>query len=153
MTNMIYFNRTYDCKITNLKTGYIKIVTGLRMSFQYQKDTDSESGKGMVTIYNLSDSSRKALTVKGNKGLKINNLRGLTNKYEYFFGEDQARYIVEIPKENIEEVTEILNKNSVHFDEFGIIREKNLTFNGDINLPIEELSDAHKYWMKDYMEN
>ncbi len=93
------------------------------------------------------------MCIKGNKGLKINNLRGLTNKYEYFFGEDQARYIVEIPKENIEEVTEILNKNSVHFDEFGIIREKNLTFNGDINLPIEELSDAHKYWMKDYMEN
>ena len=78
---MIYFNRTYDCKITNLKTGYIKIVTGLRMSFQYQKDTDSESGKGMVTIYNLSDSSRKSLTVKGNKDSTPNLMLELSVGY------------------------------------------------------------------------
>lgn len=64
---MIYFNRTYECKITNLKTGYEKTFTGLRMAFQYQKDTDSESGKGVVTVYNLASNSRKSLTVKGNK--------------------------------------------------------------------------------------
>ena len=75
------------------------------------------------------------------------------NKYEYFFGEDQARYLVEIPRKNLNKVVEILNNNSIHFDDFGIIQEKNLTFNSDINLPIEELSDAHKYWLKDYMDN
>ena len=93
------------------------------------------------------------MCIKGKKGLKINNLKGLINKYEYFFGEDQARYIVEVPKDNIKKVAEILNKNSIHYDELGIIQEKNLTFNGDINLPIEELSDAHTYWLKEYMEN
>ncbi len=93
------------------------------------------------------------MCIKGNKGLKINNLKGLTNKYEYFFGEDQARYLVEIPRKNLNKVVEILNNNSIHFDDFGIIQEKNLTFNSDINLPIEELSDAHKYWLKDYMDN
>ena len=85
--------------------------------------------------------------------LKINSLKGLTNKYEYFFGEDQARYIVEIPKDNIQKVVEILNKSSIHYDDFGIIQEKRVTFNGDINLPIEELSYAHKYWLKEYMNN
>ena len=54
---------------------------------------------------------------------------------------------------NLKKVVEILNNNSIHFDDFGIIQEKNLTFNSDINLPIEELSDAHKYWLKDYMDN
>ena len=93
------------------------------------------------------------MCIKGNKGIKINKPKGLTNKYEYFFGEDQARYIVEIPTNNIKEVDEILNKNSIHFDELGIIQEKYVTLNGDINLPIEELSDAHKYWLKEYMEN
>ena len=93
------------------------------------------------------------MCIKGKKGLKINNLKGLINKYEYFFGEDQARYIVEVPKDNIKKVAEILNKNSIHYDELGIIQEKNLTFNSDINLPIEELSDAHTYWLKEYMEN
>jgi len=91
------------------------------------------------------------MCIKGNKGIKIHKPKGLTNKYEYFFGEDQARYIVEIPTNNIKEVDEILNKNSIHFDELGIIQEKYVTLNGDINLPIEELSDAHKYWLKEYM--
>ena len=93
------------------------------------------------------------MCIKGNKGLKINNLKGLTNKYEYFFGEDQARYIVEIPNENVQSVVDILNSNSVHFDNLGIIQEKKISFNGDINLPIEELSDVHKYWLKDYINN
>ena len=38
------------------------------------------------------------MCILGNKGIKINNLKGLTNKYEYFFGEDQARYIVKYLK-------------------------------------------------------
>ena len=93
------------------------------------------------------------MCIKGNKGLKINNLKGLTNKYEYFFGEDQARYIVEISNENVQSVVDILNSNSVHFDNLGVIQEKKISFNGDINLPIEELSDVHKYWLKDYINN
>ena len=93
------------------------------------------------------------MCIKGNKGIKINNLKGLINKYEYFFGEDQARYIVEIPKDNIQKVVEILKNNSIHYDDFGIIQENIMTFNGDINLPIEELSDTHKYWLKEYMNN
>jgi phosphoribosylformylglycinamidine synthase II len=91
------------------------------------------------------------MCIKGHKGIKVNNLKGLINKYEYFFGEDQARYIVEISKDNISKVVEILNQNSIHFDDFGIIQEKNMTFNGDINLPIEELIYAHKYWLPEYM--
>ncbi len=93
------------------------------------------------------------MCIKGNKGLKINRLKGLTNKYEYLFGEDQARYIIEIPKQNIEKVVEILNTNSVHYDDLGIIDKKNLIFNDDINLPIEELSYANKHWLKEYMNN
>ena len=41
------------------------------------------------------------MCIKGNKGIKINSLKGLTNKFEYFFAEDQARYIIEINNANI----------------------------------------------------
>mgnify|MGYP001498682474 CR=1 FL=1 len=93
------------------------------------------------------------MCILGNKGIKINNLKGLTNKYEYFFGEDQARYIVEIPKDNVQKVIEILNNNSVHYDNLGVIQENQMNFNDDINLPIEELAYTHKYWLKEYMNN
>jgi len=92
------------------------------------------------------------MCIKGKKGIKINPLKSLINKFEYFFGEDQGRYIVEISKANMKKVSEILNNNSVHHDELGIIDEKILSFKNDINLPIEELSNAHKYWLKKYMD-
>ena len=93
------------------------------------------------------------MCIKSNKGLKIKSIKGLTNKFEYFFGEDQARYIVEIPKKNIEKLHEILDKNSVHFEDLGIVQENSLNFEDDINLPIEELSYTHKYWLENYMKN
>ena len=50
-------------------------------------------------------------------------------------------------------VKEILNKYSVHFDDLGIIDGNSIKYNADINLPIEELEDAHKYWLKKYMDS
>ena len=93
------------------------------------------------------------MCIKGNKGIKINPLKGLINKFEYFFGEDQARYIIEINSTNIKKVSEILNNNSVHFDDLGVVDKNILSFENDIKLPIEELSNAHTYWLKKYMDN
>ena len=49
-------------------------------------------------------------------------------------------------------VCEILNNNSIHYDELGIVDEKILSYKNDIKLPIEELADVHKYWLKKYMD-
>ena len=39
------------------------------------------------------------MCIKGNKGVKLNKLKSLINKFQYFFGEDQGRYIIEITKD------------------------------------------------------
>ena len=44
-------------------------------------------------------------------------------------------------------------KSVDHYDELGYVDEKMLSFKNDIKLPIEELSNAHKYWLKTYMDN
>ena len=93
------------------------------------------------------------MCIKGQKGIKIHSFKELVNKFEYFFGEDQGRYIIEIESSNVNKVNDLLKKNSVHFDDFGIIEENNLSFNGELNLPIEDLAKTHKYWLKGYMEN
>ena len=53
----------------------------------------------------------------------------------------------------MKKVNEILGKYSVHFDELGIIDGNSIKYNTDINLPIEELADAHKYWLNKYMDS
>jgi len=93
------------------------------------------------------------MCIKSNKGLKINKLNTLMNKFEYFFGEDQARYIIEVKKDNLEKVKNILNENSVSFDQLGIVSEKNLEFGKEINISIDDLNKDYKTWLRKYMVN
>ena len=111
----------------------------------------------VTNILKILEVNFKSVDVLANQsvreGIKINPFKDLINKYEYFFGEDQGRYIIEIEKTNIKKVNDLLEKNSVHYDNLGLIEDKILSFNEEINLPIEELSKTHKYWLKKYMEN
>ena len=36
------------------------------------------------------------MCIKGNKGIKFNKSKNLINEIEYFFSEDQGRYIIEV---------------------------------------------------------
>ena len=65
---------------------------------------------------------------------------------------DETNEIIE-NSTNIKKVSEILNNNSVHFDDLGVVDKNILSFENDIKLPIEELSNAHTYWLKRYMDN
>ncbi len=91
------------------------------------------------------------MCIKGNKGIKIGKFKGLINKFEYLFGEDQGRYIVEVNKDSLKKVTEILNKNSVHYDELGILTEKDIIIDEKTILSVEELKKLHNSWLKKYM--
>ena len=93
------------------------------------------------------------MCIKGDKGVKINSQVNFRNKFEYFFAEDQGRYIVEIDRSNLDKVKIILNENSVHFEELGIVNEKKLQFKDELNIDIKDLSKFYKTWLKRYMVN
>ncbi len=91
------------------------------------------------------------MCIKGNKGIKFKKFKSLINKFEYLFGEDQGRYIVEINQNNLNKVTEILKNNSVHFDDLGILIEKNIEVEGELIFKLEDLKKEYKNWLKKYM--
>ena len=91
------------------------------------------------------------MCIKGNKGIIIGKFKSLINKFEYLFGEDQGRYIVEVNRDNLKKVTDILNKNSVHYDELGILTEKDIVIDGEPILAVEKLKENHNSWLKQYM--
>ena len=91
------------------------------------------------------------MCIKGNKGIKIQKPKYLINEIEYLFAEDQGRYIVEINKKDLKKVTELFNKNAVHFDELGSIIEKELFINNKTKVTIDELRTCNTSWLKDYM--
>ena len=91
------------------------------------------------------------MCIKGNKGINIKKPKSLMNELEYFFSEDQGRYIIEVSNENLDKVLSLLNKNSVHFDQIGEIKEKSLTIDKKIDLTVDELKTYNTTWLKDYM--
>ena len=91
------------------------------------------------------------MCIKGKKGINIKKPKYLISEIEYFFAEDQGRYIVEINKKDLKKVADILNKNAVHFDELGTITENELYINKKTKVTIDELSTVNKSWLTNYM--
>ncbi len=91
------------------------------------------------------------MCIKGNKGIKINKSKNLINEIEYFFAEDQGRYLIEVNKDDLKEVTKILNKNSVHHEELGIITQKGMIINEKTKVTIDELKSYYTNWLSEYM--
>ena len=91
------------------------------------------------------------MCIKGNKGINLKKPKFLINEIEYFFAEDQGRYIIEITKKDFKKVTEILNKNAVHYDELGTINENQLYINDKTKVTIDELKTSNTSWLTNYM--
>ena len=91
------------------------------------------------------------MAIKGNKGIKFNKSKNLINEIDYLFSEDQGRYIIEINPKDLKEVTKILDQNSVHHEELGIIIEKDMIINQKTKVTIDELKSYNSNWLTNFM--
>ena len=85
-------------------------------------------------------------------GVKIKIPNGGINAHEYFFGEDQSRYLIEVDKKNINEVCNILNKNSVYYEMLGKTQKDIFSIVNEFNIKINELNKLSSQWFKNYYE-
>jgi phosphoribosylformylglycinamidine synthase II len=56
-------------------------------------------------------------------GLKIEKQSKLSNTMEYYFGEDQGRYLLEIELKNLPKVTKILKENNIFYENIAIVQK------------------------------
>ena len=91
------------------------------------------------------------MCIKGKKGASLKKPNYLIDKFEFLFGEDQGRYIVEIEKAHYKDVAEILEENSVHYDELGTIIEDDLIIDDKSKVSIDDLIKSHTTWLTNYM--
>ena len=91
------------------------------------------------------------MCIKGKKGATLKKPNYLINQFEYLFGEDQGRYIIEIDKNNLQNVIKILEENSVHFDELATVSENNLIIDNKSKVSIDDLIKSHTTWLTKYM--
>jgi len=93
------------------------------------------------------------MCIKGNKGIKLNKPKNLINEIEYYFSEDQGRYLIEINPKDFGKVTDILNKNSVHHEKLGVIIKNEMIINDKTKVTIDELKSYNTTWLIDYMSS
>ena len=56
-------------------------------------------------------------------------------------------------KENYKQVKEILEKNSVHYDELGIVLDKDIIIDEKTKVSIDDLIQSNNNWLKKYMDS
>ncbi len=93
------------------------------------------------------------MCIKGKKGATLKKPNYLINQFEYLFGEDQGRYIIEITKDDLQNVTKILQDNSVHFDKLAIVNKNDLIIDNKTKVSIDDLIESHTTWLTNYMSN
>ena len=103
---------------------------------------DVSSGGLIVTLSEMS--------IGSNIGLKLEKPKKLSNLIEYFFGEDQGRYVLQISKSNLGKVEKQLKKNSTFFEVIGTTQKNYFEIVGETKININELFKINNQWYKNY---
>jgi len=103
---------------------------------------DVSSG-GLITAL-----SEMALT--SNYGARIHKPKNLTNLFNYFFGEDQARYIIEIEENNLSKVKKSLIDNGIFFENIGFTQKEYLEIDGELKISTKDLFKINNEWYNNY---
>ena len=93
------------------------------------------------------------MCIKGKKGATLKKPNYLINQFEYLFGEDQGRYIIEISKTDLESASKTLQENSVHFEELGSVNSDSLIIDDKTKVSIDDLIKSNTNWLTKYMDN
>ena len=83
-------------------------------------------------------------------GAKIAKPKHSLNQFEYFFGEDQGRYIIEIGEQNLNKVEELLKKSSIHYDKIGHTQLDEFQIEKDFKEKIIDLNKLNNKWYNNY---
>jgi len=92
------------------------------------------------------------MCILGKIGAKIKIPHNNLNLYEYLFGEDQSRYLIEINQKNKDEVSKILEENSIYYELLGKTQIDNLELNENFKLNLAELNKLNSSWFKNYFK-
>ena len=90
------------------------------------------------------------MTFNTSYGAKIEKPKKLTNLFKYFFGEDQARYIIEIDNNNLSTVEKILKDNSIYYENIGFTQKEYFEIEGELKISNKDLYKINNEWYNNY---
>ncbi len=85
-----------------------------------------------------------------NFGVRIDKPKRLSNLIEYFFGEDQSRYVLEVNKNHLSKVQKILEASNVFYEKIGSTQKDFLEIIGEMKISIKDLYKTNNQWYNNY---
>ena len=90
------------------------------------------------------------MSLSSNIGIKIKRNKEFSNNFEYFFGEDQSRYLIEIDKQNYPQVEKVLKENNIYYENIGVTQKDYFEFEKDLKVSVKELYEVNNRWYNKY---
>ncbi len=90
------------------------------------------------------------MSIASGLGLKIFKPKKLTNSIEYFFGEDQGRYLLEVSNNNLKKMENVLKKNNIFFEIIAEVQNDTFEIDKTLKLTVEDLRKFNNKWYNDY---
>ena len=83
-------------------------------------------------------------------GVKVVKSQKLRNKIEYFFGEDQGRYLLEIDKKNLTSVEKQVKNNNIFYEIIGVTQKDYFEIEGEMKVSTNDLFNINSQWYNNF---
>ena len=103
---------------------------------------DISSGGLLIALSEMSMGS--------NLGIKIEKSKKLRDLKEYFFGEDQGRYVLEIDEKNLVLVEKFLKNGNIYYEIIGKTQENFFEIENEMKIDTNVLYKANNQWYNNY---
>ncbi len=90
------------------------------------------------------------MSISSNYGAKILKPKKLTNLVKYFFGEDQARYVIELEAKNFPKVEKILKDDGIYYENIGVTQKEYFEIEGELKISTKDLFKTNNEWYNNY---
>ena len=90
------------------------------------------------------------MTIKSGYGLKIDKPKKLTNLMEYFFSEDQGRYLIEVEPENLGRISKFLEENNIYNENVATVQKDFFELTKEFKIKTFDLYKINNSWYDNY---
>jgi phosphoribosylformylglycinamidine synthase len=90
------------------------------------------------------------MSISSSYGAIIKKPQKLTNLFQYFFGEDQGRYLLEVEPSNLKKVEKSLKDSNIYFENIGLTQKDYFEIEGELKINIKDLFKINNEWYNNY---
>ena len=119
--------------------------------------SDLIKGKLVNAVHDISHGgiivTLAEMCMASNIGAKIKVSGSNSHKIKYLFSEDQARYLIEISKKNLEKIKKTASTKNIKINIIGNTQSEIFEVENDLKISVKELKIKNDSWFKNYNKN